>query len=77
MAAIAYFRKIAETEDLVEYQFGDAPDNLERRLTMDKASRTSTVHDAQIDHTFLKASRKLNALRVERGGWPERGMSVS
>ncbi|MGW7457618.1 hypothetical protein [Streptomyces sp. NPDC054797] len=77
MAAIAYFRKIAETEELVEYQFGDDPANLERRLTMDKASRTSTVQDAQVDYTFLKASRKLNALHMERGVWPERGMSVS
>ncbi|MYT24311.1 hypothetical protein GTW69_29185 [Streptomyces sp. SID7760] len=77
MATMAYFRKVAETAEAVEYAFGDAPDRLERRLTMDKASGTSTAQDARIDHTFLKASRKLNALRTERGVWPERGMSVS
>ncbi|MFF3087352.1 hypothetical protein ACFVRB_20205 [Streptomyces nojiriensis] len=80
MAAIVYFRKISETEELVEYEFGDAPENFERRLTMDKASCTSTVQDEQVeqvDYTFLKASRKLNALYTERGVWPERGMSVS
>ncbi|MFI6148657.1 hypothetical protein [Streptomyces sp. NPDC051109] len=77
MAAIVYFRKVSETEELVEYAFGDEPDALERRLTMDKGSRTSTARDARIDRTFLKASRKLNALHAERGVWPERGMSVS
>ncbi|KJY24801.1 MULTISPECIES: hypothetical protein [unclassified Streptomyces] len=77
MAAIVYFRKVSETEDLVEYEFGDDPERFERRLTMDKASCTSTVQDGQVDYTFLKASRKLNALYTERGEWPERGMSVS
>ncbi|MFD7080983.1 hypothetical protein [Streptomyces sp. NPDC059918] len=77
MAAIVYFRKISETEEAVEYAFGDDPDALGRRLTMDRASCTSTVQDAQIDYTFLKASRSLNALHTERGVWPERGMSVS
>ncbi|MBT1189666.1 hypothetical protein HET69_38215 [Streptomyces sp. CJ_13] len=77
MAAIVYFRKISETEEVVEYEFGDDPDNFERRLTMDKESCNSTVQGAQIDYTFLKASRKLNALHTERGVWPERGMSVS
>ncbi|MFF0217155.1 hypothetical protein [Streptomyces vinaceus] len=77
MAAIVYFRKISETDDLVEYEFGDDPDKFERRLTMDKASCTSTVQDEQVDYTFLKASRKLKALHTERGEWPERGMSVS
>ncbi|MFD7834373.1 hypothetical protein [Streptomyces sp. NPDC059761] len=77
MAAIVYFRKILETEELVEYEFGDDPDDFRRRMTMDKTSCTSTVQDAQIDYTFLKASRKLNALHTERGVWPERGMSVS
>lgn len=77
MAAIVYFRKISETDELVEYEFGDDPDDFERRLTVNRASCTSTVQDAQIDYTFLKASRKLNALHTERGVWPERGMSVS
>ncbi|MFD7782641.1 hypothetical protein ACFV4Q_06065 [Streptomyces nojiriensis] len=77
MAAIVYFRKISETEELVEYEFGDDPENFERRLTTDKASCTPTVQDEQVDYTFLKASRKLNALYTERGVWPERGMSVS
>ncbi|MET8754909.1 hypothetical protein ABZW32_33155 [Streptomyces sp. NPDC004667] len=77
MAAIVYFRKVSETEEGVEYEFGDDPGDFTRRLTMDKASRTSTVRDELVDHTFLKASRKLNALRTERGVWPERGMSVS
>ncbi|ROQ88994.1 hypothetical protein EDE04_7389 [Streptomyces sp. 2132.2] len=77
MAAIVYFRKISETDDLVEYEFGDDPEKFERRLTTDKASCTSTVGDEQVDYTFLKASRKLNALHTERGVWPERGMSVS
>ncbi|AKL68486.1 MULTISPECIES: hypothetical protein [Streptomyces] len=77
MAAIVYFRKISETEEVVEYEFGDDPDDFERRLTMDKASCTSTAQDTQIDYTFLQASRKLTALHAERGMWPERGMSVS
>ncbi|MFE2153933.1 hypothetical protein ACFXAO_28270 [Streptomyces lavendulae] len=77
MAAIVYFRKVCETEEHLEYEFGDDPGRFGRRLTVDRASRSSTVHDALVDHTFLKASQKLNSLYAERGVWPERGMSVS
>ncbi|MFG2874521.1 hypothetical protein ACGFYU_05810 [Streptomyces sp. NPDC048337] len=77
MAAIVYFRKIVETAEFAEYEFGDDPDNFVRRMTMDKASCTSAVEDGQVDYTFLKASRKINAVHTERGAWPDRGMSVS
>ncbi|AXE23505.1 hypothetical protein C0216_08550 [Streptomyces globosus] len=77
MAALVYFRKVSETGGLVEYEFGDDPDAFERRLAVDKASRTSTVRDGRVDHAFLLASRKLGALYAERGVWPERGMSAA
>ncbi len=77
VAALVYFRKVAETGRLVTYLFGEDPECLGRRLTVDKESRTSTVQDARVDHTFLKASQKLKVLYAERGAWPERGMSAS
>ncbi len=33
--------------------------------------------DGELDCTFLKASRKINAVYGERAQWPERGMSAS
>ncbi|MFJ6012134.1 hypothetical protein [Streptomyces sp. NPDC092952] len=77
MAALVYFRKISEDAELVRYEFGDDPDSFSRHLTMDKESRTSSVDDDRTDYSFLKASRKINAMREERGQWPDRGMSVS
>ncbi len=44
---------------------------------MDKESRRSSPDDGRTDHSFVKASRKISALREERGVWPDRGMSVS
>lgn len=77
MAAFVCFRKPSEVAELVRYEFGEGPDSLSRRLTMDKESRTSSADDGRTDHSFVKASRKIDAMREERGGWPERGMSVS
>ncbi|UUU41547.1 hypothetical protein [Streptomyces sp. NBC_00162] len=77
MAALVYFRKISEDPELVRYEFGDDPDNFSRQLTMKKGPRVSAADDGLTDYTFLKASRKINAMREEAGRWPERGMSVS
>ncbi|MER5205070.1 hypothetical protein [Streptomyces sp. NPDC002825] len=77
MAALVYFRKISEDGELVRYEFGDDPDNFTRHLTMDKEARTSSADDGRTDYSFVKASRKINAMREERGQWPDRGMSVS
>ncbi|MFJ4776314.1 hypothetical protein [Streptomyces sp. NPDC088762] len=77
MAALVYFQKVSENSEAVLYDFGDDPVGLLRRLTMDKASRTSAAGDGRADYTFLKASRKINAMREQTGLWPDRGMSVS
>ncbi|MFB7515828.1 hypothetical protein [Streptomyces sp. NPDC056144] len=77
MAALVYFRKISEDGELVRYEFGGDPDKFTRQLTMGKESRTSSADDGLTDYAFLKASRKINAMREERGQWPDRGMSVS
>ncbi|MEV4190552.1 hypothetical protein [Streptomyces toxytricini] len=77
MAALVYFRKVSETEEVVEYEFGDDPDAFGRRLVVDKASGTPAVRDGRVDHAFLLASRKLGVLYAERGVWPERGMGAT
>ncbi|MFG2624076.1 hypothetical protein [Streptomyces sp. NPDC048473] len=77
MAALVYFRKISEDSELVRYEFGDDPDSFSRQLTMKKDPQTSVADDGLADYTFLKASRKIDAMRAEAGQWPERGMSVS
>ncbi|MFI7004128.1 hypothetical protein [Nocardia sp. NPDC050175] len=77
MAAIVYFAKQSEDPQVIVYKFGDDPAGLARTLTMDKASRTSQPGDGEADYTFLKASRKINAVYSESNTWPERGMSVS
>lgn len=77
MAALVCFRKISEDAELVRYEFGDDPGSFSRHLTPDKESRTSSAGDGRTDYSFLKASRKVNAMREERGRWPVRGMSAS
>ncbi|MFJ1615709.1 hypothetical protein ACIODT_12090 [Streptomyces sp. NPDC088251] len=77
VAALVYFRKISGEAELVRYEFGDDPDSFSRHLTMDKESRTCSADDGRTDYSFLKASWKINAMREERGQWPDRGTSVS
>ncbi|MGV9790143.1 hypothetical protein [Streptomyces sp. NPDC003435] len=77
MAAIVYFRKEFEGAESVRYVFGDDPAEMRRTLSVDTATRSSEPLDGSADYSFLKASRKINALHAERGSWPERGMSVS
>ncbi|GLX18405.1 hypothetical protein [Streptomyces lavendulae] len=77
MAALVYFRKISEGLELVRYEFGEDPENFLRQLVMEKDTGTSVAEDGLTDYTFLKASRKINAMCAEAGRWPDRGMSVS
>ncbi|MGW1744924.1 hypothetical protein ACWCRD_04745 [Streptomyces sp. NPDC002092] len=77
MASLVYFKKLSEQPDSIRYSFGEDPAEMDRTLTVDTASRTSTSDDGNTDYTFLKASRKINSVFEERRQWPERGMSVS
>ncbi|MFD8982310.1 hypothetical protein [Streptomyces sp. NPDC059564] len=77
MAALVRFRKVAENSTAVRYEFGDDPGAFSRRLTVAKGPGTPVADDGLVDHTFLKASRKINAMYAEAGQWPERGMSAS
>ncbi|MCX4695265.1 hypothetical protein [Streptomyces sp. NBC_01408] len=78
VAVLVYFRKVSEDAERVTYAFGGDPDAFTRRLAMAVAgSRTAVPDDGRVDHLFLKASRKINAMREESGRWPERGMSAS
>ncbi|POX50455.1 hypothetical protein [Streptomyces sp. Ru72] len=77
MASLVYFKKLSERPGSIRYSFGEDPAEMDRTLTMDTGSRTSTSDDGNADYTFLKASRKINSLFEERSQWPERGMSVS
>ncbi|MEU9037237.1 hypothetical protein AB0D45_20365 [Streptomyces sp. NPDC048352] len=77
MASLVYFRKASEDPYVVGYEFGDDPHAFSRRLTMQKDLHRAGADDGVVDYTFLKASRKINAMHAEAGEWPERGMSVS
>ncbi|MFG2298749.1 hypothetical protein [Streptomyces sp. NPDC048603] len=77
MAAIVYFRKVSEDAGHVRYAFGAEPGALVRHLSLERAGGRSAAEDGRTDHLFLKASRKINALRAESGTWPDHGMSVS
>nr|WTB32328.1 hypothetical protein OG781_25165 [Streptomyces sp. NBC_00830] len=77
MASLAYFRKVGESIDSVEYIFGFDTNEPPRRLLMDTKSRRSRPFDGEIDYAFLKASRKIYALYEEVSQWPDHGMSVS
>ncbi|MFE0702754.1 hypothetical protein [Streptomyces sp. NPDC058872] len=77
MAALVSFLKVSEDGALVRYRFGDDPDACTRYLTVNKESRRSSPDDGRTDYAFVKASRRISALREERGVWPDRGMSAS
>ncbi|MEV6394649.1 hypothetical protein AB0M39_07670 [Streptomyces sp. NPDC051907] len=77
MASLVYFRKVAESDGWVEYAFGSDLDDMPRRLVMDRESRRGRPLDGGADYAFLKASRKINAMRDETSQWPDRGMSAS
>ncbi|MFE9846424.1 hypothetical protein [Streptomyces goshikiensis] len=46
-------------------------------LRVKKATGSSASEDGRTDYTYLKASRKINAMSAEAGQWPDRGMSAS
>ncbi|MFG2637469.1 hypothetical protein ACGFX8_27070 [Streptomyces sp. NPDC048362] len=77
MASLVYFKKESEDGVVVRYSFGEDPAVMTRLLTMNTYTRTAQPDDGDLDYTFLKASRKINAVYDERAQWPERGMSVS
>ncbi|MEU3370809.1 hypothetical protein ACFYM2_03740 [Streptomyces sp. NPDC006711] len=77
MASLVYFKKLSERPGSIRYSFGDDPAEMSRTLTLATDSRTAVPDDGDIDYTYLKASRKINALFDERNAWPERGMSAS
>ncbi|MFH7599666.1 hypothetical protein WDV06_31890 [Streptomyces racemochromogenes] len=69
---------LAEDAEAVRYAFGDAPDRLTRRLTVPRGPGTALADDGLTDHLFLKAARRISAMRAAAGGRrPERGMSAS
>lgn len=77
MASLVYFRKVAEADGSVEYVFGPDPTETSRLLIMDTAVRRARPADGTVDHAFLKASRKINALYDASARWPEHGVSAS
>ncbi|GHH27624.1 hypothetical protein GCM10018792_70250 [Streptomyces rubradiris] len=81
MASLAYFEKESEDRDgdgvVIRYSFGEDPGAMTRLLTMNTRTRTARPDDGVLDHTFLKASRRINAVYDERARWPDRGMSAS
>ncbi|WP_158745240.1 hypothetical protein [Streptomyces sp. NRRL S-1448] len=77
MAALVYFRKIAEDADAVVYLFGEDASEMTRQLVMDKGNHRSRSGDGNVDYAFLKASRKISSMRDRASEWPERGMSAS
>ncbi|GGW58637.1 hypothetical protein GCM10010381_49710 [Streptomyces xantholiticus] len=77
MASLVYFSKLAESGGSIEYAYGPDATEMPRRLSVDTKSRRSRPVDGRINHAFLKASRKINAMYEDTARWPDRGMSVS
>ncbi|HLH83656.1 MAG TPA: hypothetical protein VKV38_10360 [Trebonia sp.] len=78
MAALAYFRKVAELDATVTYRVGKSPDELTADLVLDKATRKPVVPEgSQADPLALTAAGKIVRLREEQGAWPENGVKAS
>ena len=71
MAILQRFRKIRETEQEVEYQFGFP--EMDRQLTIDKAERTFKVADGTADHATRAVLTRVTARAAAEGAWPGGG----
>ncbi|MEU7009881.1 hypothetical protein [Streptomyces sp. NPDC046332] len=77
VASLVHFRKVAESGRSVEYAFGFDATDTPRTLVMDTRTRRAGPSDGVVDHAFLKASRRINAMYDESARWPDRGLSAS
>ncbi|WP_347728011.1 hypothetical protein [Streptomyces sp. CAU 1734] len=68
---------MSESVETIEYLFGFDGDDAQRRLVLDTESRRARPVDGSIDYAFLKASRRINAMRHEMSAWPDTGKSAS
>ena len=72
MVLLARYELIRETEQEVEYQFGDP--ELDRRLVIRKRDRTCSATGGMEDATAQTLAGKILSEQRGQGSWPASGM---
>jgi hypothetical protein len=71
-AILIHFHQIREDETQVEYRFG-FPEEMDRTLVIDKASRRGSPVDGTEDRTYAAALWKILQFERQRQTWPKAG----
>jgi len=71
MAILQRFRKVSETDQEVEYAFGDP--EMDRQLVINKADRTFRLADGREDHAFRAVLGRIMGRMAEDQTWPKGG----
>jgi hypothetical protein len=77
MAILAYFAKAAEDSRTVRYRWGGRPEAMDGELTLlkDEARLLEPAETPTIQ--LMAAARKIVALKMRDGTWPDQGMTAS
>jgi hypothetical protein len=77
VAILAYFEKTGEDHREVSYRFGDSPDFLNREVVLEKESRRLIPGTDELTIQLMAVARKIVALEMTSGNWPDKGMTAS
>jgi hypothetical protein len=76
MALLIYYSQIRDDPVEAEYRFGETRTNLDRTLTIDKA--TGTARTSQPEDVIFRSAAGQIMLRAKRGkAWPPNGVIAS
>ena len=73
MAIAVFFRRTAEHDSTVVYEFGPGPDRTHRQLVIDTVAQAVHPSAGISDHVMAKVALRMLRLRRETGTWPETG----
>lgn len=73
MAIAVFFRRTAEQNSTVVYEFGPSPDQTDRHLVIDTVTEDVRPAAGIPDHVTVKVALRILRLRHETGTWPETG----
>ncbi|CAL9421317.1 hypothetical protein SUDANB106_01878 [Streptomyces sp. enrichment culture] len=74
MAILVYYRKLSEDASTVRYAFGGHPEEMDRAMTLDKATYGAEPDDGGETFGFLATVRRIARTHRTSGTWPEHGM---
>lgn len=76
MAMLVYYNKIRDDPNEVAYQFGETRNNLDRTVTIDKATQTPRSNQPE-DGIFRTTTSRIVHRALREKAWPQNGMIAS